>query len=299
MWDAHIRSQRDRAPRFALLHATVQSRMAYEAREGGAATSRCQAGASQRNKQDCPGRTSSTCHPLTTCLRGGTEVPSTCGTGWRAARAQNGLPSIAGLCKDPTDMRLFPARLPGTGQRVWRGRGALQQHRGLPLPPGPGLSSLLCRGGADGRHCTASPRTASKAQGRFKALKASRGWLRNAGQGRGDTGTHRELGLRFCRAAAERCATAWRAREGHACARHRHPGAKAAPALAREPAAQADPPLQLDTPLAQPLCSRRGAETSSRKTGCPAPSLKPRVRCEPRGRTGRRAPVTTALMPAT
>lgn len=56
-------------------------------------------------------------------------------------------------------------------------------------PPDPGLSSLLCRGGADGRHHTASPRTAGKAQGRFKALKASRGWLRNAGEGRKDTGT--------------------------------------------------------------------------------------------------------------
>lgn len=168
--------------------------MAYEAREGGAATSCCQAGASQRNKQDRPGRTSSTCHPLTTCLRGGTEVPSTCGTGWRAARAQNSLPSIAGLCKDPADMRLFPARLPGAGQGASSGRGALQQHRGLPLPPGPGLSSLLCRGGADGRHRTASPRTASKARGRFKALKASRGWLRNAGQGRGDTGTQQRIG---------------------------------------------------------------------------------------------------------
>lgn len=74
MGGTHQGARRDKAPRFALLHATVKSRMAYEAQEGGAATSRGQAGASQGNKQDCPGRTSSTCHPLTTRLQGGTEV---------------------------------------------------------------------------------------------------------------------------------------------------------------------------------------------------------------------------------
>lgn len=69
--------------RGSLLHSAVESGMANEAREEAAATSRCQAGASRRKKQDCPSRTSSTCHPLTTCLQGDTEVPS---TGWRAAR---------------------------------------------------------------------------------------------------------------------------------------------------------------------------------------------------------------------
>lgn len=69
-----------------------------------------------------------------------------------------------------------------------------------------------------------------------------------------------------------------RAEVPHACARRRHPGASTAPALGREWVAGADPPLQLHTPLAQPLCGRRGAETSGRKTGLPqafprAPSL--------------------------
>lgn len=173
--EAHVRLQRDKAARFALLHAAVESRLACEAREGGgAATSCCQAGASQRNKQDCPGRTSSTCHPLTTCLLGGTEAPSTRGTGRRAARAQNGLPSIAGLRGDPADMELFPARLPGAGQGIieWKRSPAVAQRSPTSTWPWP-LLPPLPRWRRWPTPRSQSQDKASKAQGRFKVLKAS------------------------------------------------------------------------------------------------------------------------------
>jgi len=68
------------------------------------------------------------------------------------------------------------------------------------------------------------------------------------------------------------------------------PGANAAPAPAREPGAQADPPLRLRTPLAQPLCGRRGARRQEEGPPRSFPGA-------PR-QAGRRAPATAALAPA-
>lgn len=195
-WEAHIRLQGGtRLP--ASLHATVKSGMAYAAREGGAATSRCQAGASRRNKQDCPGGTSSTCHPLATCLRGGTKVPNTRGTGWRTARA-HGLPSITSPCGDPADMRLFPVRLPGAGQGAlgWKRSPATAQSSPTTARPRPLLPPLPRRHRWPTLHSQSqdSQQSPGKIQGSESHSRMAEKCRARRGRGQGDTTTRHRIG---------------------------------------------------------------------------------------------------------
>lgn len=187
-----------------------QSRVAHEAREVGAATARCQAGASRRKKLHCPW---DTLH---------LPLPHSCarGRGWRTARAHPSLPPIAASAGTP--------RTRGSSQP------GCQAQDGEPS----------C-GAGDWHHhqALASPSTASRARGRAKAPTAGRGWQRNAGQGGvgggvGDTTTRHRIGVEVPRSSG----CGGQRDRGYACARHPRPGANAASGTGRPPAQT--PPAQ-------------------------------------------------------
>lgn len=197
---------------------------------------------------------------------------------------RQGMESCQGTSRPP--LHLQPLRGPAAAIGRPRGGSAAvdEEPTAQGFPPPLGLSSLLCWGG----HHAA--KTAGKARGRFKALKASQGWPRNAGQGAGrGHGTRQhdtESGPRLRRAAAERRATAQRGRAGEpvlgaGTQEHVQPWHKPGRQQRRQVL-----PCSLAHPAHGHAVAGTGQSRAAGRRGCPAPSPSPvHVSCR-EGREG-------------
>lgn len=251
------------------------------AREGEAATSHCQAGASWRKKQDITLYLPPTHHG---------RHKSTQHLQYRMESCQNtNQPSIHQQAPgDPADARLFPAQLPGAGQgaREWKRSPAIAE---LSLAPPPCSAEEVQTAdttqpapGQPAKPRQSQPRMAEKhgtRQSRQGGMTQNQGWG-SAGQ--------------------QPSSVPQPGRQG-----------EGTPVLGAGGREEMQPQHQLKSQRhsqalpcssTRPLRNRSGASVGQMQAagrwGCPAPSFKPLVRCEPWGRMARRAPAATAPTPA-